>query len=190
MDITSWLRNLILPLNDINESMPLSGLIYEIGSGYGTLSFELARYSSKRRVIGIDTDEQKINKAKKLFSTPNLTFIQSDANTLNFQKCVGVVMSDFLHHISYMQQQKLLTRLSKKIRKSEVLVIKEIDRADGWRKLMSRMWDLLFYPKDTICYLEIKELVEILEKLGFSVKVKRKIIWFPGSTYLFICQKL
>ncbi len=181
-------RSFMLPLTEMSQALPKRGLIYEIGCGGGVISNFITQ--PKRRIIGIDTDATKISLAQKKYNTnKNLQFIASDAITFPYSFCVGVIMSDFLHHIDYQSQEKLLKKVSLKIKRNGILVIKEIDKSDGLLMWCSRIWDFLFYPKDTIYYRTKVQWYTLLQNLKFEVHFERKIHWFPGSTFLFICTK-
>lgn len=183
------LRSFMLPVKEINDSIPNTGLIYEIGSGIGTLAKALAQFSATRRVIGLDYDRHKINSAKKSYPQKNVDYIHADALRFPYKQCQGVVMSDFLHHISYSHQEEILEIITKKVKKQGKIVIKEIVRDDGVFMWLSRLWDFLLYPKDKICYRTRNEWIKLFTAFGYNVKVKRAAHWFPGSTHLFICQK-
>lgn len=185
MMLTAWLRNLMLPLAKIDAALPKKGLIYEIGCGMGVISNYLSQIES-RRIVGIDTDLEKIEHDQP---AETLSFVQADAATFSYQSCVGAVLSDFLHHVDYLTQEKILRRLTGKINKNGVLIVKEIDDGDGIRRWMSRFWDFIFYPQDKIYYRTKQDLWVLLKNLGYEVKLTREVIWFPGSTYFYICTK-
>lgn len=142
-----------------------------------------------RKVIGVDYDEAKIRIAMTKYQHPNLQFIQADAAKMTYQTFSGAVMSDFLHHVDFPTQEIILKNLQHKISKQGVLIIKEIDANDGIRKWLSRLWDLILYPKDKIYYRSHSDWKSLLTKLGFEAKAGREVAWFPGSTFLFICSK-
>lgn len=179
----------MLPIKEIDLALPKKGLIYEIGSGYGSISKYLGKYSLARKIIGIDIDKFKIEKAINLSNLKNVKFEYGDALNYSFLRCNGVILSDFLHHINNNQQNIILKKISQKIVKKGILIIKEIDRSDRVRMLMSRFWDLIFYPKDKIYYRTKDEIILFLTKMGFTVIYKKTVLWFPGSTCLYICQK-
>lgn len=189
MNFYSLLRSLILPVSQIDTSLPSTGLIYELGSGFGVLAHEIAKSSINREVIGMDIDETKVAVANKTYYLPNLTFLVADAIQFQFKSASGIVMSDFLHHLDYESQEKLLNKLNGRLSKKGVLVIKEIDKSDSIRKLLSRIWDFLLYPEDTIKYRSQSQWQKLLEKLGLKTNISREVPWFPGSTLLFICRK-
>ncbi|KKP59939.1 MAG: hypothetical protein UR52_C0001G0019 [Candidatus Gottesmanbacteria bacterium GW2011_GWA1_34_13] len=190
MTIINFLRNIIIPIKEINVVLPKNGFIYEVGSGYGSLANAISNNYPDRKVIGLDFDQNKILRANCQVKTKNLQFMHADALKFEYKECDGVIMSDFLHHIDYKKQVMLLQKIEKKIRKSGLLIIKEIDENDSWRRNMSRIWDLLLYPKDAIYYRSKNDWTKIVRKLSYDVKIKRTNIFFPGSTYLYICRKI
>lgn len=183
-----FFRNWMLPIQKIDAKLPDQGIVYEIGSGYGSLAHSLC-VKSDRKVIGIDRDNNKINVAASSYNHTNLQFIKADAVKMTYQVFSGAVMSDFLHHVEYSIQETILEKLQRKISKQGVLIIKEIDANDGIRKWLSRLWDLILYPNDKIYYRSLDDWKSLLNKQGFEVNVSREVAWFPGSTFLFICSK-
>lgn len=189
MKLLRYLRNLMLPVHEINQSLPSSGLIYEIGCGYGSLSFEIASHSTKRQVIGIDTSRKKIGDAQREYLRPNLNFFEEDAKRYKYKRCSGVILSDFLHHIDWSSQLKILDQVIGKLEKGGILILKEIVKDDGWRMWLSRLWDFLLYPKDKIYYRNLSDWKNILTRSSLQVDAKRQVPWFPGSTILFVCKR-
>ena len=183
------LRLFMLPLQKINKSLPSKGRIYDIGCGGGDICYFLASISPQRIFVGIDMNDKKIKKAKEKNKTSNIYFICADVLKYHFKKCSGVIFSDFLHHLSFFDQEKLLEKISKKIERKGVLVVKEIDRDEKTRSYLSRLWDFVLYPHDRIYYRSKNEWKKLLEKLQFRVKTTAEVRWFPGSTTLFVCIK-
>jgi SAM-dependent methyltransferase len=183
------LRQIMLPLKAIDRALPKSGLIYEVGSGTGSIGAFLAQKYPTRQVVCIDTNVKKIHQAKNLSVLHNINFQLEDAVNYSYLKCDGIVMSDFLHHLDLQQQNKILSSTTKSLNKGGTLIIKEIDLGDGILMILSRLWDFLLYPKDSIFYRKKSEWKKILGNLGYSVQVSRQVHWFPGSTYLYICIK-
>jgi len=189
MNFLAQFRNVMLPVDSIAAALPRRGRVYEVGCGRGTLAHALTVSDNKFTVVGIDIDSQKIQIAQSLFKKSNLQFINANAFTFNYQSCRGVIFSDFLHHISYPQQIVLLKRLRRVLKKNGIMIIKEIDLDDGIRRWLSRLWDYILYPRDRIYYRSKIDWVRQFENLGFSVSCQRKVLWFPGSTFLYICRK-
>ncbi len=182
------LRLLMLPLMEINAVLPTKGLIYEIGCGNGVLGKYLAQKSPLRQVIGLETQENKFFLAQK-DKPKNSNFINFDALKFQYKKCNGAVMSDFLHHMEYDKQLQIIKIIYCNLANKGVLIIKEIDKANIIRQLLSRLWDFLLYPEDKIYYRSVREWVDLLNHIGFEVDSKKAVLWFPGSTNLLICRK-
>ena len=182
--LRNFLRSLILPLNEIDEILPQSGKIFDLGCGEGVISKYLAQ-NKKRIIIGVDSDGKRLPKSTQ----KNLTFKMSDIRKYNIKNADVVIISDVLHHISFKDQEKVLKNVTRGLRKGGLLVIKEIDTQEFLRSAMSRFWDFIFYPKEKIYFNNAKELKTKLTGLGFNVKVKRTTRFFPGSTTLFIARK-
>ncbi len=183
------LRWLIVPFGKIESFLPKSGLIIDLGCGEGVMATFLALSSSKRKVIGIDTNAQKINLAKGLTkSIKNLSFEKKDA-LLPLSHAAGFILSDFLHHLPKEKHNFLFTNIYKALNEGGVMVIKEIDTNDKIRSKISRFFDFLFYPQDKINFLDSRSLTGTLKRLGFKVQIIKEKKLFPGSTNLYICQK-
>ncbi|RJR30267.1 glycosyltransferase [Candidatus Microgenomates bacterium] len=182
-------RNVMLPIHKIQRALPNEGNIYEIGSGYGSLAYALASDQPQRNVIGIDISDQKISQAKEKYFAENLSFEKQDALKFVYRKWNGLILSDFLHHISYENQEALLRTVIKHMDKQGVLIIKEIDKSNLIRSGLSRIWDWLLYPKDRIYYRSKSAWRTFLVEQGLKVTILEEVRWFPGSTVLYICSK-
>lgn len=184
MTLYDYLRKAILPLERIDYFIPNEGRIIDLGCGQGVISKYLARLP-KRHVIGVDANLKRLPTS----SLKNLSFARADITRYAAKKAEGVILSDVLHHIKTQDQKKLLANIKTFLKPNGVLVIKEIDKEEFLRSKLSRVWDYLLYPKDTIYYWSSSELKKYLVNLGFKVKVQRASLLFPGSTTLFICKK-
>lgn len=184
------LRLFMLPLSDIHKAVPLSGTILDLGCGVGSLSFYLSDRSRKRRMIGWDTDSHRIERAQ-IIAGKKSTAVFENKNVIHARipRISAAIASDFLHHISYNSQERVIDNVTISFRKRGVFIIKEIDRNDGVRYIFSSLWDRLLYSGDVICYRSKAEWLRLLRRKGFTVEVKKKVSWFPGSTNLIVAQK-
>src|SRR3990167_3623726 len=178
-----FLRKAILPLEEIDASLPKKGKLLDLGCGEGVISKYLAK-NKKRKVIGIDSDIRRLPKHK----TKYLSFKNADIRYVSLTGSSGVVISDVLHHLNLKDQKNLLKKIARDLKEKGVLAIKEIDSSEFIRSRLSRLWDFVLYPQDNISYWNSNDLKSFLEKNGFSVKFSRPCRLFPGSTTLFVCQ--
>jgi 2-polyprenyl-3-methyl-5-hydroxy-6-metoxy-1,4-benzoquinol methylase len=184
------LRWFICPFGSMERYLPRAGTIVDVGCGEGVLVQYMGRTGGNRRVIGIDRDSKRLEAARLAAKgLPNVSFRNANAQTVRMKKVHGIVFSDFLHHIPYKEQDRLLKTMSKYLVKGGILLIKEIDRKDGVRRMLSRMWDYVFYPDDTIYYRDLTQLAHQLQRYGYMVVHRQAARHFPGSTHLLICSK-
>lgn len=178
------IKQLFLPLKEIDQSLPQRGKIIDLGCGEGFVAKYLAR-RQQRSVVGVDLSKSRLPKT----DLKNLRFECLDIITFNISGAKGIILSDVLHHLDLSKQKKLLFKISKNLTKGSVLVIKEIDTQEFIRSKLSRFWDFIFYPQDKIYYSGSQHFKLFLENLGFHVKLIRTSRLFPGSTTLYIARK-
>lgn len=174
----------MLPLARIDELMPTHGRIIELGCGEGVISQYLSR-NLQRQLVGIDIDKKRLPSKKQ----KNLEFKCADITKYKIGLVDGIVISDVLHHINFLEQDELLKRCFSSLGKDGVLVVKEINTQDLIRSKISRFWDFVFYPLDRIYFSRGSDLISRLRKIGFKVGMEQASLLFPGSTNLFVCRK-
>ena len=184
VNLYNLLRIKILPLADIDKNLPEKGKIVDLGCGDGFISKYLSQVKT-RAVIGIDINKERLSQSP----SNNLKFIEADIRQYSFKDIDGIIISDVLHHLNFATQEQILEKVARNLKKNGVLIIKEIDTTEFLRSRLSRLWDLVFYPKDKIYYWRGDNLRKTLETFGFKVKIIRASRLFPGSTTLFICRK-
>jgi len=184
MALYDFLRSFIVPLKKIDDLLPVKGKIIDLGCGQGLIAKKLSQKKT-RMIIGIDQDNSRLPKSDK----KNLQFISHDIRTYPINNANGIILSDVLHHMNFIDQKKLLSSFRASLGKNGVLLIKEIDTEEFIRSKLSRFWDFIFYPSDKIYYWSSKKLQSFLKESGFSVQIERASRLFPGSTTLFICKK-
>ena len=178
------LRSWMLPLRDIDDIIPKSGVIVDLGCGEGVTTSYLSRVKT-RKIIGVDNNPKRLQKSKQ----KNLTFVLADIKKYPLKNVDVIIFSDVLHHLDYSDQKMLLKKISKSLNNNGLLLIKEIDTKEYIRSALSRLWDYVFYPQDKIYYHDANELKKYLQSLGFKVTFTRPSRLFPGSTTLFVCRK-
>lgn len=186
-----FLRFLVIPFEEIDKILPKKGLIIDIGCGNGPLASYLALSSKDRQVLGWDIDEDRLRDGAKISKKiRNLIFEKRNPVTDVIQKSDAILASDFLHHIPYSSQEKVLEKIYEALESGGILLIKEVDKKDLPRYWGSFIFDHAFYPKDTIYFRSKKDWITLLVGYGFKVSCHKTLFWFPASTNLFICKKV
>jgi len=100
--------------------------IYDLGCGYGYLSYYLHYRDERRTIIGIDYDEEKTKIASYgIIKSPLLSFLSADLRAFDFQQMDVVFLNDVLHYLSKQEQYDLLNKIAKKLNKGGVLFIRD-----------------------------------------------------------------
>ncbi|WP_162902920.1 trifunctional MMPL family transporter/lysophospholipid acyltransferase/class I SAM-dependent methyltransferase [Taibaiella koreensis] len=138
--------------------LPLTGLFYDLGCGYGFMTYMLHWASEDRQFIGVDYDEDKIvaaqhhylrEKARKLHhrkhrklqtsipappgAEPLIRFEQADITRYALQPCQGIIISDVLHYLLPEQQRAVLDKCYAALDPGGVLILR-----DGVEELEAR----------------------------------------------------
>jgi 1-acyl-sn-glycerol-3-phosphate acyltransferase len=131
--------------------LPRSGTFYDLGCGYGFMTYMLHWASEERKFTGVDYDEDKIETAqhnyKRVKKVPKkdgaqeqateaenkIRFEQADLSTYTLQACDGIIISDVLHYLLPEQQQALLDKCYTALNAAGTLIIR-----DGVEELTER----------------------------------------------------
>src|SRR3989344_1821533 len=123
------LRWRLCPFTLMEQFLPKKGIIIDVGCGYGLLANLIALNSVERNVYGFDLSRRRIDIAKRTIRNMNkLHFELKNVRDLKLNSCDAIVMSDFLHHIPYKEQENLIRQAKDKLKKSGILIIQDIDK--------------------------------------------------------------
>lgn len=160
--VLEWYGKIKLGMEDSYEPfhrlLPLEGRFYDIGCGYGFMSYMLHWASEKRRFIALDYDEEKIETAahhykmgywpmgnKRWAPCPGMlreedaafdrpiAFQYADAAAYKLEACDGIIISDMLHYLMPDQQVALLDKCLAALEPGGVLILR-----DGLKDLSRR----------------------------------------------------
>ncbi len=184
------LRWRLCPFEEIEECVPKEGAIIDIGCGYGLLANFLVLKSAKREVTGIDLSVERIKIAQKTADNrKKIQFQLMDALDLQLEKYGTLVMSDFLHHINFEAQEELLVRCYQDLPAGSFLIIEEVDNRPPWKYWFAIMSDNILNIGERQFFRNQREFQKLLQRIGFSVKIKKVDKHLPLSDVLFICEK-
>src|SRR5690606_19223897 len=115
--------------------LPRKGSFYDLGCGYGFMTYLLHWAAPERQFVGVDYDEEKIETAQNnFFRSDRIVFEQADLTQYQLTACDGIIISDVLHYLLPEQQKDLLERCYRALNDDGVLIIR-----DGVSELQKRI---------------------------------------------------
>lgn len=160
-----------------SEKIKNGSKVLDVGCGIGIVALNIAKKLSKVSIIGIDINEQNIDKANQLLSKTNLNNIQFIHGDINDQKDINVdyvILSNILEHIE--NRTEFLKNIQE-ITKSERFLIRVPNFSRDWQIAMRKELGI-YYFSDNDHKIEhtLEELEEELKIVGFTIK-ERITLW-------------
>ncbi len=130
--VLEWYMRIKLRLenwyDEYDRILPRKGYIVDLGCGYGAMSYMLMMLSDKRKITGVDYDEEKIALASNSFlKNENINFIASDIRTYDIPAADAYVISDVLHYMDEEMQRSVIQRCIDRLNVGGVLLIRDGD---------------------------------------------------------------
>lgn len=170
-------------------------VIYDVGCGYGYLSYYLHYRNPERKIIGLDYDEEKIDTAENVIKqNDNLHFEYADVKSYDFSPMDVVFLNDVLHYLPKDEQYTVLASITERLNPGGVLFIRDgVTDLDGRIKNTERTEQLStkFFKfnktENELAFLKIDEIRRFAEtnKLSFELEEHSK----TTSNVLFILKK-
>lgn len=156
----------------IHRNIPPEASIVDIGCGYGFISYILSFTSEKRKILGLDYDENKICMANNCISkNDNLTFVAVDAVTYDYPQSDVFLLSDVLHYMPEENQQQLLSACISKLNRGGTLIVRDAN-ADLKKRHLGTRYTEFFSTR-----------------FGFNKAVDNKLFFFSGKMITEIAEK-
>jgi len=173
----------------VEQEVPTNGKILDLGCGYGIFANYLAVCSPQRKVIGIDTDGNKIKFADH--GIANTSFQIGDATKMHVKNLDAILLLDVLHHLnSYKDQERLIYSCMNMLKSNGRLFIIEVNNKPFWKLVLGRTTDALLYFGQPVYYRYKNEMVIMLSKyFGKNYMIAHQFTHNPFPQVLYICQK-
>jgi SAM-dependent methyltransferase len=183
------LRFLVCPFRRVESVVPRSGIIVDIGCGYGLFANLLAVRSGERHVIGCDPDASRIKMAcSSVGRRSNISFSVSK-EVAALPRCDVVTLVDVLHHIASDARLRLLEEIFRQLKPGGNLVVKDIDKTPRAKYLWNYLHDFVMTRGARCHYLGSLEMCRLLEQMGFLVVAEPLKTRDPYSHILYRCTK-
>jgi 1-acyl-sn-glycerol-3-phosphate acyltransferase len=123
--------------------IPEEAVITDLGCGYGFLDYMLVFRSGKRRVTGMDYDEEKIAVANHNFSkNEQLHFIHADVSVATFENSDIFILNDILHYLPKEKQENVLSQCVKKLNENGKIIIRDGAREKAKKHFLTRLSEI------------------------------------------------
>lgn len=195
-ELFSKIRVWDAPYEELDSLIKKNAKIIDLGSGDGLLGNYLAISSSKRKVFGVEINEDRVKIADKRIK--NAKFKKGDVLKTDIRKYNQIILSHVLHHLPSRDDQiKLLEKISTSLKKGDRLLILEIDNKPFLKYLFTFFTDAVIVPilfekklvNFNFYYRKSFEWKKELNELGFNVKIRSVNKGMPFSHVLINCEK-
>jgi len=106
--------------------LPREGKFYDLGCGYGFMTYMLHWAAQGRDFTGVDYDGEKIETAQgNYLRDENIRFEHSDITQYNLQTCDGIIISDVLHYLTPAEQEAVLEKCVAALKPGGQLIIRD-----------------------------------------------------------------
>ena len=133
------------PFPAIEQALPRSGRLLEIGCGHGLFSTYAALAAPERRVHGVDIDPDKIAAAKAASGSlgDRVSFAVAPSGAVPEGPWDGVVIIDVLYLLPEEEQRRLLLEALATVAPGGVLVVKEMSPKPAWKARWNEVQETL-----------------------------------------------
>ncbi len=101
-------------------------MIYDVGCGYGYLSYYLHYRNPERIITGIDYDTEKIEIASNGYDkSKSLKFVQGDLRDVKLDEMDVIFFNDVLHYLPNQEQWEILENVVNKLKEDGIIFIRD-----------------------------------------------------------------
>ncbi|PIU17813.1 MAG: hypothetical protein COT18_12030 [Elusimicrobia bacterium CG08_land_8_20_14_0_20_59_10] len=175
--------------------VPREGVVLDLGHGYGLMSNILAAQSTRRTVIGIDFDEEKVAVARKSAVAPGrMTSELGDLLACAFPSADTALLIDVLHYWPEAGQEKILRKAYDCLKPGGRLIMRENCAEPGMKsgavRLAEKFAVFIGHNKSShgIIPGNRENYLRLLAEIGFNCsQAVDDLGW--RSNLVFICEK-
>ena len=181
---------------EVERIVPKKGKILDLGCGEGIFTNYMALSSSKRKILGIELNKERVVQADK--GIKNVNFKYGNALTSFLPKSDVIVLFHLLHHLlSFSDQEKLIKKCSRSLNKGGCLVVVEVDIKPTFKYLVSWLTDHFVVPilfnhyffEKNIFFRGKKDWLFLLKENNFECKAISMEKGKPFTHIVFKCIK-
>lgn len=163
----------------LDQRIGESETVYDLGCGYGFLSYFLKLRANKRSIQGIDYDETKIKVAQNGYlMQPGLDFETGDLSDIELKKADVFILSDVLHYLQPDDQFTLIENCVNHLNSKGRIIVKDAlsDKAEAheWTKRSERwstQWIKFNKTKNDLHFISVNQIESWAKKLNLQFEI-------------------
>lgn len=180
-------------LDEIGQYLPATGQVLDLGCGFGLFSLYYAMLAPERRLTGVDLNPRRIAMAERSatrLGLDNVRYRASDVRGLEGEEHFDAIyMLDLVHHLPRGDVLGFLEQVRGRLRPGGTLVIKDVSDRPLHKMAFTWLLDRLMVGwREPIRYWPPSELLDVLEGLGFSVKLHAMNDFLPYPHVLYVAR--
>jgi 2-polyprenyl-3-methyl-5-hydroxy-6-metoxy-1,4-benzoquinol methylase len=191
-----WARFTILRqrfLDEIGQYLPATGIVLDIGCGFGLFSLYYAATGPGRLMRGVDLNRRRIALARRAATRlrlDNVAYEEADARDFKGDSEVAAAyMLDIVHHVAPAAVPPLLRQLHRAVMPGGTLLVKDVDTRPAPKRWFTWALDKLMDPRAPVRYWPADELSGALETAGFTVRRHLMVDVLPYPHILYVCTR-
>ena len=180
-------------LDEIGQYLPPTGVVIDIGCGFGLFSLYYASTAPGRLVRGIDFNRRRIALARRAaarLGIDNVVYEEGDARDFKGDAEVSAAyMLDIVHHVAPAAVHELLGELHRAVAPGGMLLVKDVDTRPAPKRWFTWALDKVMDPKAPVRYWSGDELGGALDHAGFTVRRHLMVDFLPYPHVLYVCTR-
>lgn len=184
------IRARILGVMDV--LLPERGRILDVGCGFGLFAGYFSATAPGRTVFGVDRDARRVDMARRMAENLGISaeFAVADVRSLPpTERFDAAYILDVLHHIPYDAHRGVLEEIHRRLNPGGVLLVKDVTTYPTYKLEFTRALDKVMSPRDQLSYRHHDDWKDLLEHVGFDVRVRHLDDHLPYPHVLLICTR-
>lgn len=185
-------RPYICPFEMVLRHIPRNAAVLDIGCGGGAFLSTIASFCAPRQLSGLEISETALTRARRalrnVYPTPKLELYDGR----NFPNWVHeheiVLLIDVLELLPHPEQKKFLHRLFQSMAPGSQLILKEINGANRFLKILNQGHNILSGGRPTFENSMI-DTMEMVNEVGFNIltHAEKRTLIYPH--FALVCEK-
>lgn len=181
-------------LEEIEQYLPKTGRVLDVGCGFGLFSLYFAGCERGRTLFSFDINSSRIDAARESCSRLGLSeqvhFENCNVLDYKFEERVdAIVVLDLLHHVPSSFVPKLISHFYETVLPGGVVMIKDIETRPWYKLAFTWILDKVMDFRTPVNYRSKSDMMQMLEEQGFDVKCHQLLDILPYPHILYICRK-